>query len=155
MTIYDDILANISVDKKAWCQEEWTTTDDSGKPVSRCLVEHVDLALGTTYVKPNGKIFVSKDPKKWSRRSRVLAHLASLLPEGFRRDGDYEEVEFTKDDLALLAPDENSRRYLMHDGLGYYDDAQDDLVGFNDTSSTKKADVRKLLKKAVKAFPED
>jgi hypothetical protein len=76
VNIYEQVLANIDADKKAWCKGEWTVYDDDGKPVSRCLVEHVDLALGTRYVKPNGKVFVSKSLKKWRRRARVVSRLA-------------------------------------------------------------------------------
>lgn len=148
--IYEQILANIDADKKAWCQGEWCVTDDKGKPVSRCLVEHIDLAVGTTYIKPDGKVFVSKDVKKWNRRERVLANLLSLVPQSWREERGYDEVEvMTYRDKSKLLEDIRRDDDYRRPGS----EVASALVEFNDTGTTTKAAVKKLLKQAAKQFP--
>lgn len=143
--IYEQILANIDADKRAWCKGEWTEFKD-GKPVSRCLVEHVDLALGTAYVKPNGKQFISKNKKRWNRRAQVLAHLASLISGQTVEPVTYkpESIGRYRNPGVLESP--TGRRW---------DYVEDEVVGFNDRENTTKAKVRALLRKAAKKYGED
>lgn len=165
--IYEDILGNIDADKKAWCQSAWEIHEDgtldsegSGKVISRCLVSHIDLALGTSYVKPNGKRFISKDVRKWRRRERVLAHLFSLLPKKTRATfvsdrwdeelGTYvetlpEEKEITKSMMTVLNLPGSERLYTPLSSA---------MVEFNDSFASK-SKVRNLLKRAAKQHPED
>lgn len=154
--IYEEILANIDADKKAWCKGSWYSKNRDGS-LSACLVQHVDIALGTAYVKPSGKPFISKDPRKWNRRERILSHLAMLLPEQFRfydDDEAYEPVELTRENVA------NVRAFMdevpeFHRPLGRGWQAEEDLTAFNDRVGVTKAQVKALLKKAAKRHPED
>lgn len=164
--IYEDILANIDVDKGAWCKAAWDVREDGqiaedggvedsgheGKSVSRCLVSHVDLALGTSYVKPNGKRFVSKDVKKWRRRERILAHLFALTPQEYRqrfadRGEMPEETEITKERME--------KHFGVYGSPRISTELEDAVVSFNDREQTTKAKVRNLLKRAAKQHPED
>ncbi len=159
MNIYEQVLANIDADPKAWCQGEWTLEDEGGKPVSRCLVEHIDFATGVSYVKPNGRRFVSKDVRKWNRRNAVLANLASLLPASHRPVEDVEVAVVNKRQV------EEAIRYGYERPTGNYHETK--LVMWNDedtdftrgdgtkVTKTTKAKVRNLLKRAAKRFPED
>lgn len=160
--IYEDILGNIDADKKAWCQGSFCLREDGNdsqydtegaKPVSRCLVEHVDLALGTAYVKPNGKVFVSKDKRKWARRTKVLAHLASLLPKEMQMN------QWEGNPYEVLEPSQVDTTHVTYSYRYPGSNAAGDLIEFNDEGAGegKKArtKVRNLLKRAAKRFPED
>jgi hypothetical protein len=156
--IFETVLENINADKKAWCKSEWSITD--GGTVSRCLVEHVDLATGVSYVKVNkdgtlGKRFVSKSKAKWRRRNEVLRKLAMLLP--------YSDPEYVERYLTAERDDEAIDQAFEHGWLGAADGtdgristtASNQLVNFNDGDKTTKADVKRLLKKAIKTYGQE
>lgn len=154
-SIFQTVLDNIDAEKKAWCQGDWNITDDkTGAPVSRCLVEHIDLATKVSYLKPNGKVFISKDPKKWAKRNAVVRTLLGhLTPKQLDGDCTAERLaevqgEAAQDDaslrehLAILLRMPDERRLSNH--------ATNLLITFNDREATKKSTVRALLKKAIK-----
>jgi hypothetical protein len=164
--IYEEILANIDADKRAWCQGTYTARDDEGKPISRCLVEHVNLAVGTSYVKPNGKVFVSKDVRRYKRRERILAHLAALLPKkllleeadpwGFGEDNPEVQQKLAEITTPYEVPvDRIKNMSPFVQGTPYFPPSEDVVIGFNDAENTTKAKVRNLLKRAAKSHPED
>ena len=151
MNIYEQVLANIDADPRAWCKDEWSLEGDDGKVVSRCLVEHIDLATGVSYIKPNGKRFVSKNPKRWTERNRVLAQLASLLPKRHQDHSGpngYEVVKVKREQIdQALSWGDRSPFVTVY--------AESDLVNFNDDDGTTRTKIRNLLKRAAKRFPED
>lgn len=152
--IYDTIIENITAEPTAWCQGEYETRKKNGK-VSACLVGHVDLALRTRYITSwkededgvlDIKTFVSKDKKKWSRRHKVVAHLASLIDSSFS-DPVGGHVSHADTDIIIS----NGEGTVT----GWNDKPADPIDDGKRRGKRTKSQVVALLRKASKQFPND
>ena len=155
----------IRSEKRAWCKGDWSETDESGtKVISRCLVDHIDAITGVykvvgykkvtrppsedevsfdrSYMEPI--VRKSTDKRRWAKRDKLLAQLAALLP------GRSEENYFYMGKLNNGTPDS---MVTSKTAGRYVTEAADDLVTFNDSHSTTRADVLKLLRRAAATYP--
>lgn len=157
----------IRSEKRAWCKGDWSETDESGtKVVSRCLVDHIDAITGVykvvgykkvtpapgdevegdhfnrSYMEP---IFrKSTDRRRWAKRDKLLAQLAGLLP-GRTEDAYFYMGKVNNTTPDSMATSKTAGRYVT--------EAADDLVTFNDSHTTTRADVLKLLRRAAATYP--
>lgn len=165
--VFEKMIANIERDPQAWCKDEWCDITLEGKPVSRCLVEHLDLAVGTVYVKPDGRVFWSKSVARWKKRQRFAAHLLYAIEERYGADAVYgyerddaamsEQANQTASALArnaeveIRAGGKNWDRYSHYRSEGW----ANWLVSWNDDSQTSRRDVLAALRTAAERFPRD
>lgn len=171
-TIYDTIIENIDAESGAWCQGSWERSSNGasikkGDKISRCLVGHVDLATGVAYTRENGRFHRSVDPHKWYRRNQVLRHLFEAMTPKMRErlDSSYQpgspdvttlcDVEDEKNLVVnfLAAVKSNTREEFKPYRVSTR--AEGAVINFNDNAKTRKRDVKTLLQRAAKRFPED
>ena len=166
---YLQVADAITAEKRAWCKNAWEKPDpkDPTKVMSRCLVDHIDAVTGVYKVvgwrKPrNGAeeevsddfgggqvlfpiIKKSKDKRKWAKRNRLLAQLATLLP------GSDERYYFNEDGTPRGGG--NLDWQIKSEQVRPMTQAAYDLVEFNDGESQTRAGVLKLLRRAAATYP--
>lgn len=151
--IYETILENIDDEKTPWCRGTWD--NQKGDKISRCLVSHVDLATGVSYLKPQGGRFVSKSPKKWLRRNRILRHLACEIPTTQLTN----DLESARNQMSEDRDNHNVDYFIGQEyhrgGARVGTTASDLLVSWNDRSNRTKRQVKALLNRAAKNYAKD
>lgn len=148
----------IKAEKRAWCKDTWYEQGAEGTPeetkvISRCLVDHLDHVTGVYYVAGFKKktagtglgkyhyyeaiVKKSKDKRRWAKRNKLVAQLASLI-DGGSVDGHYEE------------PND----FEVKSKVGRVDNrAVMTVTDWNDDSDRERKDVLKVLRRAAATYP--
>ena len=170
--VYLQVADAITAERKAWCKGAWELPDPKSPTsvMSRCLVDHIDAVTGVYKVvgfrkvssntlEPGADFYEgvegalvpivkkSRDKRKWAKRNKMLAQLATVLPENRRRPTGYFDEEGAPLTYGFESDPDRTEFGRIMTPAAY------DLVDYNDQASMTRAGVLKLLRRAAAKYP--